>query len=178
MAIRRDITGMRSGKLVAIAPHHTNGRKWFWTVQCDCGTEKPVPAHKIIEGLIVSCGCGPRRGGDSTGRRKWFDGAVQSRTYSSWASMLERCTNPKSHHWEYYGATGITVCERWRSFGAFLEDMGECPPAKTIDRWPDPYGNYEPGNCRWVTMKEQAQNRRPWGTVAAKKFPKNFPGKI
>lgn len=87
-------------------------------------------------------------------------GNVVSRTYRSWNSMIARCTNPKNNRYEYYGARGITVCERWRVFANFLEDMGERPDSKTLDRI-NLHGNYEPGNCRWATDMEQAANRRP-----------------
>jgi hypothetical protein len=73
--------------------------------------------------------------------------------------MVMRCTNPRYRKYRIYGARGISVCDRWRnSFKAFLEDMGERPEGKTLDRWPDRDGNYEPGNCRWATSTEQARN--------------------
>lgn len=73
--------------------------------------------------------------------------------------MIARCTNPKMDSWKYYGARGITVCERWRQFALFLEDMGVRPTGKTLDRI-DPTGNYEPGNCRWATPLEQGSTQR------------------
>lgn len=82
-----------------------------------------------------------------------------SPTYYSWASMLTRCTNPNSSGWKNYGARGITVCDRWRSFDNFLADMGDRPVGLTLDR-KDNDGNYEPANCRWATPVEQARNKR------------------
>lgn len=62
-----------------------------------------------------------------------------------------------AHHAEHYD--GVTCCDRWASFEAFLADMGECPLGHTLDRFPNANGNYEPGNCRWATMAEQNANR-------------------
>lgn len=73
--------------------------------------------------------------------------------------MRKRCANPRSSAWLNYGGRGITVCARWASFEAFLADMGECPPGLEIDRL-EVDGNYEPGNCRWATLLEQANNKR------------------
>lgn len=76
--------------------------------------------------------------------------------------MISRCTNPKQPHWEHYGGRGIGVCQRWRSFEAFIADMGRRPtgpPRYTLERINNDRG-YEPGNVKWATYSEQQRNRR------------------
>lgn len=88
-----------------------------------------------------------------------------TKTYYIWAAMIQRTTNPKNVDYQkYYGARGITVCDRWRDFSCFLEDMGEKPDGLTLDRI-DNDGNYEPSNCRWATPLAQSKNKRQWGTA-------------
>lgn len=82
-----------------------------------------------------------------------------SPTYYSWVCMKTRCGNPNSDSYKWYGAKGITVCDRWKdSFTNFLVDMGERPKGMTLDRI-DTNGNYEPSNCRWETEKVQHNNK-------------------
>lgn len=89
-------------------------------------------------------------------------------TYYAWSAMITRCTNPRNPRWKNYGGRGISVCERWLKFENFLVDMGPRPDGMkgqrslySIDRWPNPNGDYEPSNCRWATVDQQKLNKGP-----------------
>lgn len=165
---RRDITGQKFGRLTA--------QKWvgrskhnhsIWLCRCECGNTIEVVLGSLRKSLTQSCGCLYRevfsvrnnsfKHGAST-RRK------QTPEYMSWQAMKVRCENPNASNYHLYGGRGIKVCKRWRSsFPNFLADMGSRPKGKTLDRYPDGDGNYEPGNCRWATPKQQAATRKnPW----------------
>jgi hypothetical protein len=151
--------GQRFNRLTIIAdapcrPGNNNRRA---LARCDCGTEKTYVLSEVVLGKTRSCGCIHRegvsyRGHGHTAERK------RSPEFESWASMMTRCTNPKSRYFAYYGGRGISICKRWTTFANFLADMGARPEGTTLDRHPNRDGNYEPGNCRWATKTEQANN--------------------
>lgn len=150
--------GRRFSRLVVIARAGSQNGKRKWLCRCDCGTEKAIREdHLTSKGSrTVSCGCYARERKTTHGHRSggW------SPTYNTWRAMLARCRQRNSRNWHNYGGRGIRVCETWQdSFAAFLRDMGERPPDRTLDRI-DPDGHYEPGNCRWSTSTEQEQNKR------------------
>ena len=86
-------------------------------------------------------------------------GMSKSKVYRVWHSMNARCKYPSVKCYQRYGGSGVTVCDRWKDFSNFYEDMGEPPRGLTLDRIDNSKG-YEPGNCRWATHKEQSQNSR------------------
>jgi hypothetical protein len=156
----RDLTGMRFGKLVAQTHEsRTYGKNkrskcWYWWCLCDCGTPKAVAAGHLSAGRVNSCGCNRVK----HGRYRAGAGSTTHSAYSSWFSMMNRCTDVNHVAYHRYGGRGIKVCDRWLDFWSFVEDMGERPSeSHSIDRINND-GNYEPGNCRWATKTEQASN--------------------
>lgn len=157
---RDDLTGSRFGRLtVERLSHKDKYGTLMWECLCDCGNVVTTQSGSLRTGKTQSCGCLQRE-------RSTTHGMTKTRTFKSWESMKGRCLNPNDASYARYGAKGITVCQRWKdSFDLFLADMGERPEGKTLDRYPDRNGNYEPGNCRWADARDQVRNMRSSRTL-------------
>lgn len=161
MTQRRDITGQRFGRLVAVSREsRKQGAKTrsFWLCACDCGQERFVALDSLLVGDTLSCGCLQR---ELAVKRGVTHGGSTSRVYRIWSGVVQRCSNPRCPAFHNYGGRGIKMHEPWgKSFPAFAAYVGEPPgPKHSIDRI-NTNGNYEPGNIRWATAEEQGRNRR------------------
>lgn len=152
-----DEAGKRYGRLQVLAmAARGHNRSVRWLCRCDCGVENVVLGSSLRRGVTVSCGCNRREKLAASARTH---GWSQTRTYKTWRGMVGRCTDPRNASFAKYAGRGVTVCDRWLTFEKFLEDMGERPAGKTLDRIRNEDG-YAPGNCRWATVTEQNNNRR------------------
>lgn len=156
-----DLTGLIFGRLTVISRAPTVNKKTRWLCRCECGNEKIIGATNLQTSNTTSCGClHSEITSKVLSKRQTTHDHAYTPTYRSWQSMLQRCTNKKSPNYHLYGGRGIIVCKRWERFANFLADMGDRPRNRTLDRFPDVDGNYEPGNCRWATLKQQNRNKR------------------
>jgi hypothetical protein len=160
------LPGTKFGMLTVLFRSETKRRgTYLQFCVCDCGGYKAVVPGYLQNGSTRSCGCLPKIKPGGTCRRTARVESGQRSAFPSeyriWGGMKSRCLNPNTRGYAYYGARGITVCDRWlESFDAFLEDMGPRPsPAHSIDRV-DNDGPYSKTNCRWETQAQQLRHTR------------------
>ncbi len=159
MPALKNLTGAIFGKWTVLEYAGPGSDGATWKCVCECGTSRVVISHSLLNGKSASCGCWQRERMAVTSRRHGHQsGGKQSPTYKSWRNMLNRCNNAKHPSYRNYGGKGIAVCETWTSFDVFLADMGVRPDGETLDRIKSDAG-YSKENCRWCSMKEQANNR-------------------
>jgi hypothetical protein len=158
--MKAEIIGRKFHRLLVLESAGRSANKSILVrCRCDCGAVKVVRLCALLRSEIKSCGC-LRRELSASQKSTLTHGCSHSPTYASWAAMKFRCTNPNHVAYKHYGGRGISVCPSWsNSFANFLADLGERPVGFTLDRI-NPDGNYEPGNCRWVSPKIQGNNRR------------------
>lgn len=149
----KDLTNCAFGKVTVLGRDlESQSRHVYWRCRCICGIEKSIRGGHLNAGKVKSCGCS----------KNIVHGMHKSREYKSWEMMIQRCYNENYESYKWYGARGISVCDRWRGKGGFqnfFADMGLRPMGLSIERVDNEKG-YEPGNCTWATQTEQMLNTR------------------
>jgi len=157
---RENLEGLQFGEWTVTDRHRSIKGKTQWFCVCSCGKRKWVNADALKRGCKKCKSC-------SNGEHNRIHNGCRTRLYGVWSGMKTRCYNENVKAYKYYGGRGIVVCDEWlNDFSAFQEwaiangydenaKQGNC----TIDRI-NTDGNYEPSNCRWVSMTIQNQNKR------------------
>lgn len=152
----KNLSGEKLGRWLIREVFEKNGRLYLKAI-CDAGHEYEVRSDVLKKNFDFCFDCD---------RANPY---YKTNTYNSWDAMVQRTTNPKNNRWDTYGGAGIKCFPEWSVVGGvgwknFFEYMGECPEGLTLDRWPDKFGDYVPGNVLWATNSEQGYNQKKRST--------------
>lgn len=153
-----DMIGKKYGRLTVVEFDRLQNHKTYWKCVCDCGLVVVLPGNSLRSGNTSSCGCLRRETAAAQGKANTKHGNSRdnrTRLYSIWCGMRQRCNNPNHHARALYGGKGVRVCDEWNDYSVFkawAESHGYADNL-SIDRI-DSNGNYEPSNCRWITLSE------------------------
>lgn len=156
-----DLSKQRFGQLEVIELAQIRNRRSFWLCKCDCGNTKIVRSDALISYKTVSCGCLKKKQDIANLRIENQHSLTYHPAYNIWSNMMNRCYSECNTFYNDYGGRGIAVCDEWhdvRKFCKWADETGYKKPL-TIERI-DVNGNYEPGNCTWITQAEQGLNKR------------------